>query len=53
MKATAASRQGPDGSSGSEAASEVHLEFDYSVVKPDDFSQRWLVRFELIPVPPL
>src|SRR5262249_1937911 len=28
------------------------LEFDYSVVKPDDFSQRWLIRFQMIPVLP-
>ena len=28
------------------------LELDYSVVKPDDFSQRWLVRLQVIPVLP-
>ena len=28
------------------------LEVDYSVVHPDDFSQRWLVRFQMIPVLP-
>jgi len=28
------------------------LEVDYSVVKPDNFSQRWLVRFQMIPVLP-
>jgi hypothetical protein len=33
-----------------QAASRVHLELDYSVVKPDDFRQRWLGRFQLIPV---
>jgi hypothetical protein len=28
------------------------VEIDYSVVKPDDFSQRWLIRFQMIPVLP-
>lgn len=28
------------------------LEVDYSVVRPDDFSQRWLVRLQMIPVLP-
>lgn len=28
------------------------VEIDYSVVKPDDFSQRWLIRFQVIPVLP-
>ena len=30
----------------------VTLELDYSVVKPDDFSQRWNVRLQVIPVLP-
>ena len=28
------------------------LEFDYSVAHPNDFSQRWQVRFRMIPVLP-
>jgi len=28
------------------------LEIDYSIVKPDTFSQQWLIRFQMIPVLP-
>jgi hypothetical protein len=28
------------------------VEIDYSVIKPDDFNQRWLIRFQMIPVLP-